>query len=118
MEKNLNKLTDSELEKKAILIAQRLKNSGVETEVIYARLDKQDIPQNIAKEAVRNVQQEFKYIDTKEAKWDFNSAIMSIGIGVIAAFISTFIVPGSVFIPLSLIGTGVIHALIAYKKIK
>ena len=116
MEENIKTLTDSELKKKAILIVQRLKSSGLETDVIYARLDKLGIPNNIAKVAVENVLQEFKHIDKKEAKWDFTSASMSIGIGVIAAIISTFVVPGSVFIPFGLIGTGVIHALIAYKK--
>ena len=93
MEKNINTLSDSELEKKAILIVQRLKSSGLETEVVYARLDKQGIPYNIAKNAVENVLLEFKHTDKKEAKWGFNSAIMSIGIGVIAAIISTFVVP-------------------------
>ncbi len=118
MNENTDKLTNSEWRKKAILLVQRLQNSGLETEVIYARLAKQGVPSDIAKEAVNNVILEFKQIDKKEAKTSFNSALISIGLGIGTAIISLFVVPGYVFIPFVLIASGVIYALMAQKKME
>ena len=46
MEQN-EELTAEELKKKAYLMGLRLKNSGLDAETIYARLEKQGIPEDL-----------------------------------------------------------------------
>lgn len=111
-------LTDSELMKKALLLVQRLKNSGLDHEIIFARLEKQGIPDHIAKEAVKDVNIEFRKIEKKEAKTSFDTALLRIGLGVGAAIVFAIIFPGIIIIPVGLIGGGIIYALLAKKKME
>jgi hypothetical protein len=116
---NTNKnLTDSELMKMALLSIQRLKNSGYDREIIYARLEKQGIPDHIAKEALKDINIEKKREVIKEAKFSYNYALIRIGIGVGLAIISMIILPGRVIIPIGLIAGGIIYAAIAKNKME
>ena len=75
MIKETENLTDTELMKKTLLSVQRLKHQGLDPESIFARLEKQGIPDNIAREAVKNVymqkQIEIKQEEVTRASYNF-----------------------------------------------
>ena len=114
---NTNKdYTDSELMKMALISIQRLKNSGYDSEVIFARLEKQGIPDHIAKKAYKDTCIEIKKKVVKEAENNYKAGLVRIAIGVVAAIISMVIFPGYYVIPIGLIGGGIIFAATAKKK--
>ena len=115
MEPN-EQLTESELRKKAYLIGLRLKDSGLDAETIFARLDKAGIPEAMAKQVVNDVLIERKKDDVKEAKPVYNVALIRIGIGVIIALVSYLIFPGKVMLPIGIIGGGLIMAFLAKRR--
>ena len=116
MNENNKGLSDSELMKMALLSVQRLSSSEHDLEVIFARLEKQGIPEHIAKKAVKDISIEVKKEVVKEAKSRFDYALVSIGIGIGAAILSMIILPGRTIIPVGLIVGGIISAAIAKKR--
>jgi uncharacterized transporter YbjL len=103
---------DEELKRKAYLQASRLKNEGLDNEVIYARLEKQGIPADLIKQVLTNLTVQ-KIIDVNAAqKPFFNLALLKIGIGVLLAVVSMVILPGQVILPIGLIAGGIITAVI------
>jgi hypothetical protein len=111
-------LTEDELKKKAYLMALRLKNSGLDAETIYARLEKQGIPEEMAKQVVRDTLYESRRQIVKETEPVYNFALIRIGIGVILALLSYLILPGNFILPIGIIAGGVISALLAKKKME
>ncbi|SEO70815.1 hypothetical protein SAMN05192574_11163 [Mucilaginibacter gossypiicola] len=103
---------DEELKRKAYLQASRLKNEGLDNEVIYARLEKQGIPPELIKQVLTNLTAQ-KIIDVNSAqKPFFNLALLKIGIGVLLAIVSMVVLPGQVILPIGLIAGGIITAVI------
>jgi hypothetical protein len=110
-------LTPSELKKKAYLIGLRLKNSGHDGETIYARLEKQGIPDDMAKEVVRDILIERKRDVIKETEPVYNFALIRIGIGLAIALVS-YVLTGNLILPFAIIAGGVVTALMAKKKME
>ena len=111
-------LTGEELKKKAYLMGLRLKNSGLDAETIYARLEKQGIPEELARQVARDTVIERKREVIREAKPVYNFALIRIGIGVILALISYIILPGNVILPIGIIAGGIVSALLAKRKME
>ena len=111
-------LTEGELKKKAYLMVLRLKNSGLDAETIYARLEKQGIPEEMAKQAIRDTLLESKRQVVKDTEPAYNFALIRIGIGVILALVSYLILPGNFILPIGIIAGGIISALLAKKKME
>ena len=111
-------LTEGELKKKAYLIGLRLKNSGLDAEAIYARLEKQGIPDEIARQVVQDTLIERKREVIKAVEPVYNFALIRIGIGVVVALISYLIFPGNFILPIGIIAGGIVSALLAKKKMK
>lgn len=111
-------LTEDELKKKAYLMALRLKNSGLDAETIYARLEKQGIPEEMAKQVVRDILYESRRQIVKETEPVYNFALIRIGIGVILALVSYLILPGNFILPIGIVAGGIISALLAKKKME
>jgi len=67
---------DESLKKKAYLEGTKLKNAGYDSEVILARLDKQGIPKDLAKQVVMNlyIQQQKEVV--KAQSTFFNIALL------------------------------------------
>jgi len=103
-------LTEGELKKKAYLAGLRLKNSGLDAETIYARLEKQGIPEALARQVAEDVMIERRREFVKQVKPAYNFALIRIALGVFAAIISTIIFPGHIILPAGLIVGGVIYA--------
>ncbi len=59
---------DETLKRKAYLEGLKLKNSGLDQEIIYARLEKQGIPEELAKEVAKNVMLERQIVQEKETE--------------------------------------------------
>lgn len=115
MSKSGEELNQEELKKKAYLIALRLKNTGSDHETIYARLEKQGIPENIAKEVVRDIMIERKRNIVKEATPVHNFGLVQIGIGLGVALI-TYLLTDNVLLPIGVILGGVVTVLLMKKK--
>jgi hypothetical protein len=96
-----------ELKKKAYLLASRLINQGYDYEVIRARMDKEGIPEEMIKQVIKNLTVQQIVEVTKENKPFFNIALIKIGIGILLAIISAILIPGQVYLPIGLIGTGI-----------
>lgn len=108
-------LTPGELKKKAYSIAMRLKNSGLDGETIYARLEKQGIPEDMAREVVQNILIEIKRDVIKQTEPIYNFALIRIGIGLAIALV-TYLLTGNAILPGAIIAGGVVTALMAKKK--
>jgi hypothetical protein len=111
-------LTEGEVKKKAYLMGMRLKNSGLDAETIYARLEKQGIPEELARQVAKDTVMERRREVAKEAEPTYNFALIRIGIGIALAVISYLILPGNVVLPIGIIAGGVISAFLAKKKME
>ncbi|HMG89828.1 MAG TPA: hypothetical protein VK589_07205 [Chryseolinea sp.] len=118
MEESKEELTESELRKKAYLMGLRLKNSGLDAETIYARLEKQGIPEKLAREVAYNTLIERERDVSKAAEPFYNLALIKIGIGVAVALTSYIIFPDKPIIPIGIIAGGIISAFLAKRKMK
>jgi len=107
---------DESLKRKAYLEGLRLKNSGLEAEIIYARLEKQGIPDELARKVVKDIMAERKKENIKDAKSTYNIALIRISIGVLAAIISSILLPGHIIIPIGLITGGIVLAILSRRK--
>jgi hypothetical protein len=110
-------LTPEELKKKAYSIGLRLKNSGLDGETIYARLEKQGIPEDMAKEVVQDILIERKRDVIKQTEPVYNFALIRIGIGLVIALVS-YLLTDNVVLPIAIIAGGVVSALLAKKKME
>lgn len=116
--KNENEeLTPGELRKKAYSIAMRLKNSGLDTEIICARLEKQGIPEEMAMEVVRDILMERKKEVVKQTEPVYNFALIRIGIGLTIALV-TYLLTDNAILPIAIIAGGVVTALMAKKRME
>jgi hypothetical protein len=120
-ENNMDNLDDNltleEYKKMVYLAGLRLKNSGLDEETIYARLEKKGVPEDLARQVARDVRIERKREHVKELETGYNFALIRVGIGLLAAVVSAFVFPGNIIIPIGLIIGGVISALMIKKRI-
>ena len=107
---------DEGLKNKAYLEGMKLKKAGYDNEVIYARLEKQGIPDDLIKQVLKNLSIQQKADIIKDEKPFFTIAIMKIGIGVFLAIISAVVFPGHIYLPIGLIISGIVYALISNSK--
>ncbi|MBL0743730.1 hypothetical protein [Chryseolinea lacunae] len=110
-------LTPEELKKMAYSMGMRLKNQGLDGETIYARLEKQGIPEDMAKEVVHDILTERKRDVIKQAEPVYNFALIRIGIG-LAVGLLTYLLTNIVILPIAIIAGGVVAALMAKKKME
>ncbi|WP_316768484.1 hypothetical protein [Pedobacter frigiditerrae] len=111
-------LSQEELKKKAYLEGLKLSKSGMDREIIYARLEKQGIPEEIIESVIQNL-----FIQQKKEKIDhltpfYNVALFRIGIGLAAAAIFYLLSPNQFYIPIGLIGGGILSAFLIKKDMK
>ena len=109
---------DEGSKKRAYLEGMRLKKAGHDNEVIYARLEKQGIPDELITEVLKNLAVQQKIDVIKEQTPFYNIALTRIGIGVFFAIISYFLIPGKVYIPIGLIFSGIVAAYLAKTRMK
>ncbi len=106
---------DEGLKNKAYLEGARLKNAGYEDEVIAARLEKMGIPEELIKQVLFNLGIQHVIDKHNAAKPFYISAWVKIGLGVLAAVVSSYLIPGQIIVPIGLIVTGVIAAITTKK---
>lgn len=107
-----SELTESELLKKAFSIGWRLKMSGLDPETIYARLEKEGVPEHIAIQAVKDMQvQNKKDFVEHVAKPNMHTGYLRAAVGVIAGLVSLLIFPDNILIPAGTIIGGLAYAL-------
>jgi hypothetical protein len=109
-------LTPNELKKKAYLMALRLRSSGLDAETIYARLEKQGIPEELARQvAYDTIVEKKREKEIEKAETDYNRALERISIGAAGAIIY-YLIFHNVYIPIGILAGGIISALYAKKK--
>lgn len=107
--------SDEELINKAFLIGMKLMKSGLDQELVYVRLEKQGIPEEIA----RKVSAELFHIEHKKVVSESKSANrhkakISIISAIVLSIISLIILPtGYYFVPVGLFVSGIIYAAFA-----
>jgi hypothetical protein len=80
-------LTAGEIRKQAYLTALRLKNSGLDAETIYARLEKQGVPANLARQVAMDVMLEQKRKVHEQAETSYNMALIRVAFAVILGLV-------------------------------
>lgn len=101
--------------RRAYQIGLKLKNSGLEPDVIYARIEKQGISPEIAHKVAQDILIQQTKDSIQNERPFYHLALIKIGLGVLAAIIVMIFVPGSIFLPIGLIGSGIIFA-VAFKE--
>lgn len=109
---------DEGLKNKAYLEGMRLKKAGMDDEVIYARLEKQGIPDELARNVIKNLNVQKRQEKVKEQQPLYYSGLLKIGLGVLLAIISYFVFPGKIILPIGFIVSGILYALIAKQNMK
>jgi hypothetical protein len=107
---------DEGIKNKAYLEGSRLKNAGYDDEVISARLEKLGASEELVRQVIFNLSAQ-KAVDTdKEVRPFYYLAIFKIGVGVFLAILSALILPGQLYLPMGLIFSGIIYAILTKKK--
>ena len=109
---------DESLKNKAYLVGSRLKQAGYDSEVIFARLEKHGIPEDLAKEVIANLFLQQKKDIAEQAKPFYNIALIRVGIGVFLTIASAIIFPGVIYLPFGLVIGGIISAVAAWRAMK
>jgi transcription initiation factor TFIIIB Brf1 subunit/transcription initiation factor TFIIB len=109
-------LTEEERKKKAYRMGLQLKNAGLDAETIYARLEKQGIPEELARQVARNAVIERRREVSKASESDYQFALLRIGIGLALALVFYLIFPETVILPTGLIIGGIVSALLAKRR--
>jgi hypothetical protein len=108
-------MMDKSLKRRAYVEGLKLKNSKHDEEVIYAKLEKQGIPAELAKEVAKNVIIERNRGENNELQ-DINTiAWIKIIVGVLASIIA-YILTDRVFFSVSFIIGGIILAIYSRKN--
>jgi len=76
---------DEELKRKAYLEGMKLKKAGLDNEVIYARLEKQGIPDELIKNVLQNMSIQRKREVIEEQTPFYYSGLLKAGLGVLLA---------------------------------
>lgn len=114
MEENL---TEEGKMRKAYLLGLKWKKAGLNEDIIYARLEKQGFSVKLAREVASNVILEGKKVQIESEKVNYNIALLKVGLGVLLAIGSKFIFPGIIILPIGLIVSGVLYAILSNDKI-
>ncbi len=109
---------DDGLKNKAYLEGMKLKKAGYDNEVIYARLEKQGIPEELIAQVLKNLSMQQRVEVINEQKPFFNIAILKIGIGLFLAVISAILIPGEIYVPIGFIIGGIVYAIMSKSKMK
>lgn len=109
---------DDGLKNKAYLEGMRLKKAGMDDEVIYARLEKQGIPEELIKSVIQNLNMKQQVEKKEEHQPMYYSGLIKVGIGMALAIISAIIIPGKIYLPIGFIVSGIIYALVAQQRMK
>lgn len=106
---------DETIKREAYSTAMKLKRAGLDNEIIYARLEKQNIPEQLIAEIIKNISIEKKKKVEHEAKVNYRFAAIQIGIGFLIAILSGILIPEYTILPIGFIACGIITAVLTSK---
>jgi hypothetical protein len=109
-------IQSEELERKAFLLGLKFKQSGLDQEMIYVRLEKDGIPEDLALKVVRELAKGELKKERDTANEKVNVALVIIAVALLLAITSALLIPGKIVLPIGIIGGGIISALISNKK--
>ncbi|MEQ6169107.1 hypothetical protein AAOE16_18050 [Ekhidna sp. MALMAid0563] len=111
-----NEEFDETTKRRAYSDAMKLRRSGLDNETIFARLEKQGIPEQLIMIVLGNMNVEQKKKVAKEINFNYKVAAFKVGAGIVAAIISGVLMPGNTIIPTGLILGGIILAIATNKQ--
>ena len=106
---------DSETINKAYLAGLKLKNSGLDEEIIYARLEKQGFPADLSRKVAKDVITENEKESLKD---ELNYGLVIAVIGFLIATVSAFVYADRIIIPIGFIIGGLLCAYLARGKLR
>jgi hypothetical protein len=109
---------DEGLKNRAYLEGMRLKKSGMDDEIIRARLEKKGIPEDLIKNVIQNLNLKQQVEKKEEHQPMYYSGLIKVGLGVALAIISAIVLPGKIYLPIGFIVSGILYALIARQRMK
>ena len=89
---------------RAYLAGLKLKHSGLTEEIIYARLEKQGFPEDLAKKVAKDV---IKENENEQSKESLNYGLLIAVFGILATIISYFIFDDRIYIFPGLLAIGI-----------
>lgn len=109
---------NEELKRRAYLEGMRLMKAGCDAQTIRDRLSKEDIPDELIIQVLKNLFIVQKTELVEKEKFKFETELIKIGIGIVLALGSYLLWPDRIEISISLIGGGIIAAFISKAKMK
>ncbi len=113
-----NQESEEGIKRRAYSLGFQLKNSNLDIDVIYARLEKQGIPPEIATQVIKDMSEEDENKLIVDAKPKFYFAFAGLIIGIIIAIISAFVFPDKIILPIGLILGGAYSSFNLYTRMK
>ncbi len=107
--------SEESLKRRAYSSATKLKNQGLDRESIYARLEKDGIPEHIIIEVLENMTKQIRKERVISEKSHREIAWIKIVIALVIVIISYFVFPETVLIPIGLIFSSIIYLLATHK---
>lgn len=102
--------------RRAYHIGLQLKNTKLEKDIIYARIEKQSIDPDIAMQVAEDIELERRKDFKNEESPRFEMAIGKVIIGVVFSIVIYIVFPGYVYVPVLLILGSAIYAFYSYNK--
>ena len=103
MEKQEYELTESELRKKGLLMADRLRRKGFSAPDIIAFMEDEGIPEALGREIIQSLVQDRRQKVQAEDEEESNRLIISLSLIFVVSLILIIIFPGWVVLPVGLV---------------
>ncbi len=113
----MSKKFDESLVRRAYVEGLKLKNSGLDEEVIYAKIEKQGIPAELAREVAHNVILERNKKEDRELADKGDIGLIMLIVGIVASLIAYYLTE-KIMISTGLIMGGAVIYFVANKKRK
>lgn len=111
----MNNETVAETTRRAYVLGYKMLDTAMDEESIYAKIEKQNVPEAIAKQVAADIILERQKRDFKAERPNFYFAIVIVSIAIIAAIV-TAIFTDYIFLCIGFILTGAIYITRYYNK--
>lgn len=103
---------DNKQERQAYMMGMKLRSQGHSLDVVFARMEKSGIPENLVKQVIDDLELE----ESKTAELDKSNLAsfgwIRLGIALLLAAISAAVFPGMIIMPIGFILAGIVLLLI------
>lgn len=108
--------TEEGLKRRAYALGLKPMHSNLDMETIYARLEKNGFPPDLAKQVAKDIQLERNKVNSKNQKQIENIARIRIFGGIAIIIVTALFISGYTIIPMGLIVGGIVYFIMNKKK--